>query len=397
MKKIYNLLVVAVAMVISASSFAQGLTVDTYAGKAWPWEVWGEVKSGDTIVVEGSYTQTIEHNADTTFTIESVELVLMHLDAGWAGVDEHRVIVVNSEMGDLASGVFSKGIVVPSDFPLTSTDEAGKWLIQTRAFYTFNGERSTVGPADQFSNAWITVVEGGVVAPTDIEDGLTVSTYAGKAWPWETWGEVTQGESIRIQGTFSQSIKHNDDTTFVIDGVELVIMHLDAGWAGVDEHRIIVADANNGDLSNSIIDNVITVPMDFPLTETDEAGKWLIQTRAFYSFNGERSTVGPADQFSNAWITIVAGGTTSVNEIKLDNGINAYPNPVNSGEALRISSRVFTDIVDVKVYNLVGAEIYSGSGSIENMRISTEGFAPGMYNVLVKSNGQSAVQKVVVR
>lgn len=394
MKKFYySLLMVAIwALLGSNVVSAQGLTCESWTKASWPWDTWGEVKHGDTIHCEGAYSQTLEVDG-TTYEIVQVELNLLHFDANWATVDAHKNIIANAEVGDLASGVVNKDFVVPCWFPLTSTDPDGKWLVQLRAWYgtdgVINNDINT-----EFANAWVTVVEGGITPPADVPAGLYISTWEGAHGAYGTYGDVVHGEKIHIDGTFSQQFE-KDGNMYDVKSVRLSILGFTSGWASNNHSQVItIHDANNGDLSCSIINSDLVVADSLPLnSELPEGDFYIFQVRADY---GDDTNPSVESLWANAWMSIVDGTATAVHTSFVENGIQAFPNPVKAGEQLRISSNHFRGDVHVKIFNLAGVTVYDQVRSVNDLRINTGDFTPGLYHVAVRSGNQMAIQKLVV-
>jgi len=395
MKKIYfSFLFTVLAVFISATAFSQGLTCDTWTKAAWPWDTWGEIKAGDTIHCEGSYTQTLDVEG-VTYSIVRVQISLLHLDGtSWATIHEHKNIIADASIGDLASGVIKKDFVVPTTFPLTSTDEAGKWLVQLRAWYGTDGViNDAIGT--EYANAWITMVDGGITPLADPDPGIWIETWENVHGSYGNYGEVTHGETIHIDGTFSQTFTEGG-VEYPVKSVAISILGFTSAWAGNGHNQaIIIHDANQGDLSTSIINSDLVVSESLPLnTELPEGDFYLFQVRAAY---GNAEVTG-ASLWANAWMSIVAGGTgTGVADMLVADGIALYPNPAAAGSSVRVSSNVFSGDVEVKVFSVTGAVAYNAVAPVENLSISTAGLAPGLYTVVVKSGDKVAIEKLIVQ
>lgn len=392
MKKIYLSILTAVfAILISNSAFAQGLTCDTWTKAAWPWDDWGENKHGDTIHVDGSYTLTYDKDG-VTYQAMEVVVSLMRLDqTTWAAVYSHNNIVANDTIGNLSSGKVSHDFVIPCTFPLTEIAPDDHWLIQLRARYGKDGVVNTA--IDEWANAWVTVVPGGLVPAENPPAGIWINTWDNSHGQYGTYGEVVHGEKIPINGTFSQKFE-SGGTMLDIKDVKLSILGFTSAWANNMHNQVFsIHNANQGDLSCSIINSSIVVSDSLPINTTLPAGDfYIIQVRADYANDDATKTKW---LWANAWMSIV-GGATSVSDKFVNDAINVFPNPVVKGQPVMIKSNQFTGDVHVKVFNIAGAQVYSQVHSVDNLRISTGDFSPGMYTVAVKSGAKIALQKLIV-
>lgn len=393
MKKIYFSFIVAFVAILSTTSvFGQGLTCDTWTKAAWPWDTWGDVQHGDTIHVDGSYTLTYDFEG-TTYDAMQVIVSIMRLDsASWAGVDVHNNIVADSVIGDISSGKISHDIVVPCWFPLTSVDPNDHWLAQVRVRYGKNGVVKT--EIDEWANAWITIVDGGMTPAENPPAGLYIDTWDNVHGQYGTYGDVVHGEKIMINGTFSQKFA-KDGTDYDVTSVRLSILGFTAGWANNGHNQVFpIHDANNGDLSCSIINSPLIVADSLPIVADLPAGDfYLFQVRADY---GTAETPAVESLWANAWMSIIAGGVTAISDRFVENGINIYPNPVVKGQPLHITSNEFSGDVHIKIFNVAGAEVYNKIQPANNILLNSNEFLPGMYTVAVKSGERMAVHKLIV-
>ena len=70
-----------------------------------------------------------------------------------------------------------------------------------------------------------------------------------------------------------------------------------------------------------------------------------------------------------------------------------YPNPAS--DFLQINLGVESD-VQITMHNLVGKEVYHYTGTIKSLRISLDGFNPGVYFVSAYTDQERIVKKVRV-
>ena len=94
----------------------------------------------------------------------------------------------------------------------------------------------------------------------------------------------------------------------------------------------------------------------------------------------------------NQTLTIIEGGTLSINDHSLDDNITIFPNPSKSSFHIK-ASKVITKI---EIYNSNGFKIYVKDVHANNYKLNMDAFATGIYFLKVFS-GRGVVNKKVLK
>ena len=87
--------------------------------------------------------------------------------------------------------------------------------------------------------------------------------------------------------------------------------------------------------------------------------------------------------------------TAGIEEPRATEGFTVYPNPVT--ESFIIGYNQVSGIAGVKIYNLVGAEVFSNAAVPDKTELSIAGLGPGIYFVELIKNGFPLATKKIVR
>ena len=89
-------------------------------------------------------------------------------------------------------------------------------------------------------------------------------------------------------------------------------------------------------------------------------------------------------------ITVVAEGTLSIDEFR-SKGFSIYPNPTN--KLINIDKSLSSQIDKIKIFDLLGKEMYSNNGFQKQIDISY--FPKGLYFLKISSEGISKTKKII--
>ena len=96
------------------------------------------------------------------------------------------------------------------------------------------------------------------------------------------------------------------------------------------------------------------------------------------------------------YITYCLPGKTSVQTVNLDELTTVYPNPSAGNINVKVAG-ASNQVVEVKIYNALGAEVATASNSQgEEIQVDLANHAAGIYTVKVTTGGQSITKKVIL-
>jgi Fibronectin type 3 domain-containing protein len=120
-----------------------------------------------------------------------------------------------------------------------------------------------------------------------------------------------------------------------------------------------------------------------------EMGLYFYQIRAYYDWNGETCESEPGMSLENPTSNCVMVRVTSIDENTMNTTI--YPNPAS--DKLNIVS--VENIRELKIYNTVGAMVYSAKACGEKAEISLQELPQGFYFVQITTNTSNETVRFV--
>jgi hypothetical protein len=118
---------------------------------------------------------------------------------------------------------------------------------------------------------------------------------------------------------------------------------------------------------------------------------WRVETQWSISCTPTRAiTTSVSNKFSNL--------ATTVNENKLENSFNVYPNPSEGIFTVQYSADPKNSIRSFEVYNLIGEKVYeSRSGSVQGTVMDLSMQPKGVYYLSVKTAAESFTKKLIIQ
>lgn len=138
---------------------------------------------------------------------------------------------------------------------------------------------------------------------------------------------------------------------------------------------------------------------------TDSGNTWNTQdstttnsSNNLYSIFFVNDSVGYAAGLYGTIIkTTNAAGTSSIQQIISIESIQLYPNPNNGSFILSFSDTKMQDMMNVKIYNMLGNMIYEKNLYGQNiLKIEKISFAPGMYFIKIINENKIFTQKFIL-
>ncbi|MEP7168588.1 MAG: YCF48-related protein [Bacteroidota bacterium] len=120
-----------------------------------------------------------------------------------------------------------------------------------------------------------------------------------------------------------------------------------------------------------------------------------IQNNSLYSMDFTDDNTGYACGGNGVIIKTVNGGTTGVNELESQFGLNVYPNPVSS----ELVIRNFEKIDAIEIFDVMGKKTFQivFSKPTTDFRIETLNFENGIYFLKISSNEKSFSEKIIIQ
>lgn len=243
---------------------------------------------------------------------------------------------------------------------------------------------------------------------------LIDSVLFGNTGSWlnleDALGMTTDGNKLFLTGV--TTVATNDNQIFVACYDKSLNNLWTHYWGGSATETARAIEVNNGYVyvggqSNST--NISTSGYDGVVLMYDTAGNFItyrtfstpgndeirdlkIDSSNIY-FSGARSqnlaTSGTDVAFL---IQTPLSSVTSINEIDFGNSFSVYPNPANSELVVNCQEK----INEIKVFDIIGKEMYSSHASTSNVKLQISNFNPGIYFIQLKSDKGSAVKRFVI-
>lgn len=106
------------------------------------------------------------------------------------------------------------------------------------------------------------------------------------------------------------------------------------------------------------------------------------------------SVNGGNPTWSDAFVATYAYNSVGINgSLSEDNLFSTYPNPVSSELTIQCRSK----IEEIKIYDVVGKEVYSSALPIVSTGIQATGFKNGVYFIQVKTGSRIGMKKIMVQ
>jgi hypothetical protein len=103
----------------------------------------------------------------------------------------------------------------------------------------------------------------------------------------------------------------------------------------------------------------------------------------------------PADTIRPS-ISNISDDETAVSEISLDNFLSVYPNPNHGAFTVQMSGARY-NVLDIKVYNMLGELIYEASVKNQKSEITIPGISGGVYHLQVITDKGIANKKIMIQ
>ncbi len=233
----------------------------------------------------------------------------------------------------------------------------------------------------------------------------------------DTTGSISLTLGANQSGTDSISVVVEDsegaqtEVSFVltvnpVNDVPYLVTPLPDGMVNASYSFVLELSAMMGVVFDDVDDDVLE--FDVMLEGTESLPSWaaieagVLTATPMIADTGSYSFVVTATDTSGAmardtFVLEVDGYPTSIGDIAAGSfELNLYPNPTKGLVTVELQERSATDI-EIKVMNLSGAEVFRKNfGANDKIQINLSDQVSGMYMVLIESDGQRVVKKLIL-
>ena len=134
--------------------------------------------------------------------------------------------------------------------------------------------------------------------------------------------------------------------------------------------------------------------------ELVESGAYDREHEAWTDFTVDESQLAYMRDWLDARFSYLDGeinagcGTWDVDENAENQFVEVFPNPAKERINIRFAE---TCMANVSLYDMTGRLVCTTSNAAQTFVISTEGFAKGIYTLIINTDGQQSVNRVVVK
>ena len=276
------------------------------------------------------------------------------------------------------------------------------WMNAIKHTYTYVGNNNLIKDLSQHwedvNAVWINWTQN--LYTYDGNNNQLTNTF-------QVWNGLSFDNSGRSTNMYDGNNQLIDNLTQIWDGTQWRnATHITYSYAGDDNTYVFSQDWNGSNWENSFrINNTFNANHQFiqSLYEYWEGSTWLKGTQSFRSYGeGDFITGSSTRNFDENSQLIVSGDSTHnffKTVVGIENVVDAsgdftlYPNP-SSGN-ITISAK--TEIGDVKIYNLLGVQVFSQKVLEQSLEINLNGYPKGIYLVILGEGSNKFKHQVVIQ